>query len=246
MHKSEWSYKWEKIKSDYEKFIKYHYPDAEDDKIQERLNEIKAKYDALYDFWGVLQRKGIFKTDTFWYFEPFAWVEQMKRVFKKDNKIVIEVKRIKTNEKKTISTLDVDNGAIRGYILERDGIPKERETISGSKKRIKAGSYKFEITTWSNEKKYINTTLRLLNVPGRSGILLHWENTEGWSDGCLLANRNEPIKFSDNEINKDSKDFVKEIVDYVRDREKEIKKIYQEEKVEKVIIITQDDEEKNI
>ncbi|MFK8269421.1 M23 family metallopeptidase, partial [Capnocytophaga cynodegmi] len=25
--------------------------------------------------------KDILKTDTFWYFEPFAWVEQMKRVF---------------------------------------------------------------------------------------------------------------------------------------------------------------------
>ncbi|MDO4779364.1 MAG: M23 family metallopeptidase [Tissierellia bacterium] len=80
-HKSEWSYKWAKIKSDYEKFIKYHHPDAKQEYIDERLNEIKAKYDALYDFWGVLQRKGIFKTDTFWYFEPFAWVEQMKRVF---------------------------------------------------------------------------------------------------------------------------------------------------------------------
>ncbi|ATA67538.1 hypothetical protein CGC48_02175 [Capnocytophaga cynodegmi] len=31
----------------------------------------------MYDFWDKLE----FKTDTFWYFEPFAWVEQMKRVF---------------------------------------------------------------------------------------------------------------------------------------------------------------------
>ncbi len=71
-HKSEWSYKWEKIEED-----KYHYPDASDDKIKERLKETKTKYDALYDFWDKLN----FKTDTFWYFEPFAWVEQMKRVF---------------------------------------------------------------------------------------------------------------------------------------------------------------------
>ncbi|ATA67555.1 hypothetical protein CGC48_02260 [Capnocytophaga cynodegmi] len=76
-HKSEWSYKWAKIKSDYEKFIKYHYPKAKQEYVDERLDEIQAKYDALYDFWDKLN----FKTDTFWYFEPFAWVEQMKRVF---------------------------------------------------------------------------------------------------------------------------------------------------------------------
>lgn len=76
-HKSEWSYKWAKIKSDYEKFIKYHYPKAKQEYVNERLDEIQAKYDALYDFWDKLN----FKTDTFWYFEPFAWVEQMKRVF---------------------------------------------------------------------------------------------------------------------------------------------------------------------
>ena len=76
-HKSEWSYGWEKIKSDYEKFIEYHYPKAKQEYIDECLKEIKAKYNALYDFWNKLE----FKTDTFWYFEPFAWVEQMKRVF---------------------------------------------------------------------------------------------------------------------------------------------------------------------
>ncbi|GET47047.1 M23 family metallopeptidase [Capnocytophaga felis] len=31
----------------------------------------------MYDFWDKLK----FETDTFWYFEPFAWIEQMKRVF---------------------------------------------------------------------------------------------------------------------------------------------------------------------
>ncbi|MFK8267014.1 M23 family metallopeptidase [Capnocytophaga cynodegmi] len=78
-HKSEWSYKWAKIKSDYEKFIKYHYPKAKQEYVNERLDEIQAKYDALYDFWYKLE----FKTDTFWYFEPFAWVEQMNRVFER-------------------------------------------------------------------------------------------------------------------------------------------------------------------
>ncbi|GET47045.1 M23 family metallopeptidase [Capnocytophaga felis] len=57
--------------------FKYHYPDAKQEYVDERLDEIKAKYDTLYDFWDKLN----FKTDIFWYFEPFAWVEQMKRVF---------------------------------------------------------------------------------------------------------------------------------------------------------------------
>ncbi|MFK8305881.1 hypothetical protein ACI76B_10680 [Capnocytophaga cynodegmi] len=62
-HKSEWSYKWEKIKSDYEKFIKYHYPKAKQEYVNERLDEIQAKYDELYDFWDKLN----FKADIFWY-----------------------------------------------------------------------------------------------------------------------------------------------------------------------------------
>ncbi|MDO4779357.1 MAG: hypothetical protein Q4A42_07355 [Tissierellia bacterium] len=88
-HKSEWSYKWAKIKSDYEKFIKYHHPDAKQEYIDERLDEIKAKYDLLYDFWDKLN----FRTDTFWYFEPFAWVEQMKRVFDVLDKNTIYITR---------------------------------------------------------------------------------------------------------------------------------------------------------
>ncbi|WP_157909853.1 M23 family metallopeptidase [Capnocytophaga cynodegmi] len=42
---------------------------------------MKAKHDLLYDFFGGIKRKRHFKTETFWHFEPFAWVEQMKRVF---------------------------------------------------------------------------------------------------------------------------------------------------------------------
>ncbi|MFK8267020.1 M23 family metallopeptidase [Capnocytophaga cynodegmi] len=94
-HKSEWSYKWEKIEKDAQAFYKYHYPDASDDKIKERLKETKTKYDALYDFWDKLN----FKTDTFWYFEPFGWVEQMKRVFS-NGELIFPFKKIPLNHPK--------------------------------------------------------------------------------------------------------------------------------------------------
>ena len=81
-HKSEWSYKWEKIEKDARAFYNYHYPKAKEKEIKERLDELKLKYDAMYDFWDKLN----FKTDTFWYFEPFAWVTQMMKIFKWDFK----------------------------------------------------------------------------------------------------------------------------------------------------------------
>ena len=157
------------------------------------------------------------------------------------DKIIIRVNRIKTNSKRTISTLDVDNGAIKGYVLERDGKPREQEVIEESKKRIRAGEYNFEITFWSGKKKYINKSLRILNVPGRGGILFHWGNIETNSDGCLLGNPKEPLTSSSNSY-EDSRKFVLEIVEYVRKRETEIKKEYNLKKVEKKIIITQSNE----
>lgn len=181
----------------------------------------------------------------FWYYkEGKQFVIKLKENVN-SNEIIIRINRIKTNNKRTISTLVVDDGVIKGYTLERDGNPPEKEIVEKSVKRIRAGEYNFEITTWSSAKKYINTTLRLLNVPGRKGILLHWGNTEGWSEGCLLGNRNEPLTKFSNDIEKDSKEFVKEIVEYVRKREKEIKEQFQLQKVTKKIIITQNEEQKD-
>ncbi|MDO4779384.1 MAG: hypothetical protein Q4A42_07495, partial [Tissierellia bacterium] len=157
-HKSEWSYKWAKIKSDYEKFIKYHHPDAKQEYIDERLDEIKAKYDVLYDFWGVLQRKGIFKTDTFWYFEPFAWVEQMKRVFDVLDKNTIYITRKwekwtgENESSATYGTFVFDD--ITGFVCE----PYGPETTERNKdKRIPVGTYDLKWHTSSNypKNKYV-------------------------------------------------------------------------------------------
>jgi predicted chitinase len=160
-----------------------------------------------------------------------------------DKTIVIEVDRKKHSSICTIGTLKVDGGTITGYTLERDGIPESEETISGRNKRIKAGTYNFEITTWSNDSKKVNTTLRLLDVPGRNGILFHGGSKYKHSRGCILGNRNDPNKQSVNTY-KDSCDFVLEVVEYVRKREKEIKDKYKMQMVEKKIIITQTNEVK--
>ena len=160
-----------------------------------------------------------------------------------DKKIIIEVSRIKHNNERTIGKLKVDGGVINGYTLERDGIPEELETVSGSKKRIKAGTYDFIVNTYG---KHPNESLRLLDpqVPGRSGILLHKGNTPGWSEGCLLGNRKEPIIAASNTVS-DSLAFVKEILNYVKKREKEIKEKHNLKTVEKKIIIIQTNEIKD-
>ena len=79
-HQSEWSYSWERIKEDAKAFFKYHYPNYSSSQIQQSLDRTEKVFNATYTFWKELKSKGIFHTDTFWYFEPFAWVTQMKKI----------------------------------------------------------------------------------------------------------------------------------------------------------------------
>lgn len=71
-HQSEWSYSWERIKEDAKAFFKYHYPNYSSSQIQQSLNRTEKVFNATY---------------TFWYFEPFAWVIQMMKIFKWDLKL---------------------------------------------------------------------------------------------------------------------------------------------------------------
>ncbi|MDR1199837.1 MAG: DUF5675 family protein [Prevotellaceae bacterium] len=161
-------------------------------------------------------------------------------------KIIIEVSRIKHNSVRTIGTFKISaNGEVKtGYTLERDGMPEEMETVGGKCKRIRAGTYDFEITTWSDDDTKIGTTLRILDVPGRSGILFHGGNVYSNSEGCILGNKKEPVEKKDNTY-KDSCAFVLEIVEFVRTQETKIKEKYNLQKVEKKIIITQSEEKKD-
>jgi hypothetical protein len=176
-----------------------------------------------------------------------------------DNMITIRINRINQNQYRTVGELSIDNGAIRGYTLELPtGTDAEcQETCTKTKKlqneckRILRGTYDFEETVSSNNDKHINKSLRLHNVPGRSGILLHrGVNARIWSEGCILAMKNDPTNDADdanesaraNQIQTDSEDFCVEIVNYVRKRIVEIKQKYGLQSIEMKIIITENSE----
>ena len=58
------------------------HPEFSSSQIQQSLNRTEKVFNATYTFWKELKSKGIFHTDTFWYFEPFAWVTQMMKIFR--------------------------------------------------------------------------------------------------------------------------------------------------------------------
>ena len=159
--------------------------------------------------------------------------------------IKIIVDRYYEDDKQTFSRIDYDNDGINdGFVIERDGKPSSLEIVSGKNKRIRAGTYHFEINPYAGSKKtkkYVNKTLRLSNVPGRSGILFHWGRKYTWSAGCLLGLPKLKIpKTNGNSCEtEESIQFVDEVLNYVRKTEELIKSEYKLETVKKTIIIKQ-------
>jgi hypothetical protein len=174
-----------------------------------------------------------------------------------EDKIVIRVKRSRNNDFRSIATLNID-GKTTGYILElQKGTDAECQTVCTSERkedglcrRILKGEYKFEVTTYSSKEWAIGTSLRLHDIPGRSGVLIHrGVNANIWSEGCLLVMRNDPTTDSEttqaaNRANliDDSHNFSTEIANYVNQREIEIKSKFKLDKVEKIIIISEENE----
>ncbi|GIZ16402.1 hypothetical protein RCZ15_26200 [Capnocytophaga catalasegens] len=240
-HKSEWSYSWSKIEEDGKKFLKYHHPDASDDKIKERLKETKTKYDALYDFWAVLKAKGVFKTDTFWYFEPFGWVEQMKRVFGVLDKNIIYITRKwerwtgENGSSATFGTFVFDD--ITGFICEPYG---PETTISNQDKRIPVGTYnlKWHFSTDYPKNKYTlqsafgrkwNLNFPVLeygvvcvyneNVSADRGILIHAGQDGGWTKGCILPSTTLNMNIDKRNTNlRNSVETLYEILDKIKEK----------------------------
>ena len=112
------------------------------------------------------------------------------------------------------------------------------------------GVYEFEINTKVYDAGSVkNHSLRLTSTVqnGRAGVLVHGgrDDAKGWSMGCILPMPNEPEKNSElysqgrNNTKAQSVDFTKTIIDWVKQRETEIKKNNKDiKKVEKRIIIT--------
>jgi hypothetical protein len=158
------------------------------------------------------------------------------------------VNRLKHNSIRTISTFSI-NDECTGYIIERDGKPASLETVEGSKKRIKAGTYEFQITTTSNNKNYANgKSLRINSVQGRSGVLIHRGINQNWSKGCLIV---VPERFTHSnftytnaqkeDLENEAQQEVDKIIRYIRTKKEELEKRYKKE-VEMLITINQDKE----
>ncbi|MEQ8880773.1 MAG: DUF5675 family protein, partial [Cyclobacteriaceae bacterium] len=143
------------------------------------------------------------------------WIH--KSVVFGENRIIVRVERMKHNDKRTVGTISVDNGKKTGYTLE---LPKGTDNeckseCTDSKKmnnkchRVIKGTYVFSITSWSENANFIDKSLRLDNVPGRNGILIHrGVNARIWSKGCILMMRNDPVNDKDDAIAKDRSNTV--------------------------------------
>ena len=177
-HQSEWSYSWERIKEDAKAYFKYHYPNYSSSQIQESLNRTEKVFNATYTFWGELkdklsgQDKTFFKEGIFWYFEPFAWVTQMKNVLIPD----IDLRA----EGKWISQFDTMYGGTGCYyashlILQNYGL---------SEKSAPNDSSKFQIAT--EDRSSDNTTNSSIYLKFNSEIArqsidyINSQLEEGW------------------------------------------------------------------
>jgi hypothetical protein len=59
--------------------------------------------------------------------------------------------------------------------------------------RIPAGKYNFVPHGWNNEPVKFSRVWRLLDVPNRSNVLIHWGNYLRNTDGCILVGRGATI-----------------------------------------------------
>jgi hypothetical protein len=162
--------------------------------------------------------------------------------------IIMTVNRLKHNKVRTISTFSI-NDECTGYIIERDGIPAEKETVEGSLKRIKAGTYGFEITTYSGKEEFKDgKSLRIHKVPGRSGVLVHRGINHEWSKGCLIV---VPERFASagftystaekKQLEEESQQEVYRVIRYIKDKKEDMEKKYKKD-VKMIININQDKE----
>lgn len=171
--------------------------------------------------------------------------------------IKIFITRTHTGTNATTGTIKTDDGTITGYTVELPrGTDNECKSICSDNTVafdcycIMEGIYYFEINTKDYDATSTkNHSLRIVStVPnGRTGILIHGgrDDAKGWSQGCILPMPNQPKTNCElydtgrNNTKDESVDFTKELLEWVKKREAEIKKNNKElETVTKQIIIT--------
>jgi len=113
--------------------------------------------------------------------------------------INIDVILIEENELNTFSSFLIDNGKVRGYIIEREPGTYEEERTSNSKKRIPGNEYGvvkndcqiYYIDLGKTPRKNCINEYRLLTTyqksGTRSGILIHRGINYNSSTGCLIT-----------------------------------------------------------
>lgn len=95
-------------------------------------------------------------------------------------KIELALRRDGDTGKSTYGTLFVDD-AFRAYTLEDSG-------RQGHGKGASAPPGRYRVT-WEPSNRLKRNTLRLKDVPGRNGILIHSGNTSVDCSGCILLGR---------------------------------------------------------
>ncbi len=105
---------------------------------------------------------------------------------------------IEENDKNTFSRFVIDNGAVSGYFIEREGGTYDEERTDKSLKRIPAGKYEVvhnDCKKWYDDRgierrKNCANEFRLIttkdNCGTRTGILIHRGGSYIDSKGCLL------------------------------------------------------------
>ncbi|WP_232304731.1 DUF5675 family protein [Agarivorans gilvus] len=120
----------------------------------------------------------------------------------------IKVKRLKQGTKSTLGSLKIDGVAKSWYVLEPGGPDSQQE---GSDHRISTGTYKLKPYS---SPKYKNV-YQLLNVPGRTNILIHAGNYHQDTLGCLMPGKTSG-KSSNGEYHVgNSRTATKEIFEYI-------------------------------
>ena len=99
------------------------------------------------------------------------------------NTHIIDVARTTETNQSTISSFSIDEGQLEGYFLEPAG---PSSAVEGSGLRIQEGIY--EIGSYSSTK--FDNHFELLNVPGRSQILIHGGTGPLNTSGCLVIGNN--------------------------------------------------------
>ena len=99
----------------------------------------------------------------------------------------------------TLGTLTLDDGETSFYTLElpvKDGLPGSAIPV-GTYRVALLPSPKFENLAMVGHdafvEEYAGLVPRLLTVPNRSGILIHWGNYVKDTDGCILVGKTQEV-----------------------------------------------------